>query len=63
MMHSEAMILNITNAIEAKKLENGDIDGVMNYVPCLREMIIEQIKSVNKQISLCTVGAQTLPSL
>ena len=53
----------ITDTIKAKKVKNGDIDGVMNYVPVLREIIIEQIKSVNKQISLCTVGAQTLPSL
>ena len=47
-MHSVAMVLNVTAAIEAKKRENGDTNGIMNYVTCLREMISEQIKAVNK---------------
>ena len=52
------MSMDATALFEQQKHQNGDLNGTMNYVPCLREINIDQIKIVDKQISVNKGGSQ-----
>ena len=57
-LHCDSMSMDATALFEQQKHQNGDLNGTMNYVPCLREIIIDQIKIVDKQISVNKEGSQ-----
>ena len=51
-LYNEAKCLTITAKCEVNKRQHGDADGISDYIEVLQQVIVNQLRIVDKQVSL-----------